>query len=349
MEILDYARAKGRLLLILALLPVLAGGAAFLLLAAQPPRYRSRLEVAVPASVASGVSAVGLYVANFRQAMTSTPVVDRVAAETGVPAAQLRDGLEVRQVGQANRMEVEFTSTDPESVSDVTRAATLAAFEDLASARVAYEQRKLAVAQEQYERAREAVDAFSTETGVLFPEDEYRETDRELRNLERAAATAPEDEAELLRPGIELLRAERDTLAQQLLAYQRLAETLDSAASARREASGELLEAEAQLTLVQTPELLDDASSEPLPRAQTIASGVGLAAGSALLLALGILTVPDLLAGGGRALPRTGREQAEEEGWLGVYVADDALADATAPMDRPSRPGSGTAPPAGRR
>lgn len=340
MEILDYVRAKGRLLAILVLLPLLAGGATFLLLAREPARYRSRLEVAVPPSVASGVSALGLYIANFRQVITSTPVVERVAAETGVPADELRTGLQVRQVGQANRMEVEFTSTEAEAVSEAAGVATLAAFEDLAAARVAYEQRKLEVAQGQYDSARGEVDAFSTETGVIFPEDEYREADRELRDLERALIEAEEtgllDEAELLRGTIDGVRADRDRLAPQLLTYQRLEETLDSAASARRQANGQLLDAEAQLTLVRTPELLGPVSSEPLPRAQMLASGVGLAAGAAFLLALGILTIPDLLGAGGTRRER--RPGGREEGaWLGVYVADDVVTDPTGPVEQRSR------------
>lgn len=332
MEIFDYLRSKRRQLSLLVLLPFLAGAVAFYLLAAEPVRYRSRVEVGIPTAVASGSSAIGLYIANFRQAVSSSDVTDEIVAETGVEADELEQGLDIQQVGQANRMAVEFTGTDPDLVDEVAGTTTRAGLAALASGRVDYEQRKLAVVEEQYTQARAELDQFRTDTGLLFPDDEYRTAVEDVRDLERELAEAEgagfQVTAETLRLRLEAARLLQETIARQYLEYQPLAETLENWSSARRDANEKLLEAETQLALVTAPDLVDGGESEPVPHTQTLLSGVALAAGVAFLLALGLLALPDLLrrpetpAGGAR------RAEQDDEGWLGVYVEDDALAEA---------------------
>lgn len=333
MEILDYLRAKGRLLAVLVLMPVLAGAAAYTLLAGEPERYRGEVRVTVPSALASGVSAVGLYIANFSEAITSGPVVDRAVAETGVPADQVRDGLEVSQVGQANLLAVQFVGEDRGAVSDVARVAAQATLEMLATERVEYERGGLAVAEDQYQRARGEVDAFIAQTGLVFPADDYRAASDRLRELEEQLAEAEalgyQLTANRLRPQIDALRAERDALAPQVLAFQRLEEDLENAGSGRRDANGELLEADAQLALVRSPQLLALASAQALPRGQTLLSGMALAVGAAFLLGVGILVAPDLLRRQRPAAPRP-RLEMDGDGWLGVYLADE-----TAPLNAP--------------
>lgn len=328
MEILDYARSKGWLLAILVLLPLLAGGTAFVLLGRQPERYSSQLEVAIPTPVASGVSGVGLYIANFRQSITSTSVVGRVAEATGMAPDQLAGGLEVEQVGQANRMVVKYTGTAPDLAADIVPAAAAATLEQLATARLDFERRRLAIAEEQYERARGEVETFSTDTGLVFPEDDYRSIIDELRGLENELALAEKSgllfSAAELRIRMDELRARRDALAPQVLVYQRLDETSENASGARRDMGAAVLDAEAQLQLLLSPELVADVTTAPVPRTQTLLAGVGLAAATALGLALAIVTLPDLLR-------RPRRRALDDEGGQQIYLPEGETAAERAP------------------
>lgn len=334
MEIIDYLRAKGPQLAVLVLLPCLAGAMAFYVLAGQPARYRGELQVRVPGALASGTSGLGLYVANFRQALSSPEIVDQVSEVTGARGQDLREGLEVRQVGQANQMELDYISTSPDLAVDVPRVAAQATLETLAAANGDFQRRELAIAEERYTEARAEIDRFRSETGILFPEDEYEAAAEELRGLEEQLAEAEAAGLTItaagLRPQVDAARANRDLLGQQLLTYQPLMEALDSAGSARRSAGSDLITAEAQLDLARSPELLDDVETGPISRGQTLLAGVAIAAGAAFLLGLGVLAAPDVLRRGPAARQperAAGRRGQVEEGWLGVYVAEEELAD----------------------
>lgn len=336
MEILDYLRAKGPKLVILVMLPFLAGAAAFYVLAGQPPRYEGELQVTVPDALASGTSSLGLYVANFRQTLTSAEVVDEIASRTGAQADELRTGLEVRQVGQANRIQLSYVSASRDPVAVVPRVAAQTTMAVLASEDVEYEQRELAVADERHEEARAAVDQFRVETGILFPEDEYSSAAEGLRDLEEQLAAAEASgfnvTAGELRPQVEALRARRDVLGQQLLTYQGLAQDLDSADGVRRSARNELVKVETQLELMRSGDLLGEVETERMSQGQTLLAGVAIAAGVAFLLGLGILAAPDVLGRTPTRSSRTARRESArqeraDDDWLGVYVADDELAE----------------------
>lgn len=331
MEILDYLRAKGPKLAILVLLPFLAGAVAFYFLAGQPVRYEGDVQVTVPGALASGGSGLGLYIANFRQAVDSREISDRVVAATGVDEDELEE-LEVRQVGQANRIELSFVSTSADLVASVPLVAAQAALEELAQADVDYQRSELAVAEERYAQARAEIDRFSADTGLLFPEDAYRAAGEQLRDLEQqlaeAEATGFTVTAASLRPRIDEVRARRDVLGQQLLVHQQLVASLENANSARRTANGELVQVEAELALSRSPDLIGEVETRPVPRTQTLLGGVGLAALVAFLLALGILALPDLRRRPAPARQEAGRAAREAETeWLGVYVADDELVE----------------------
>lgn len=333
MEILDYLRAKGSQLAVLVGLPFLAGAMTFYLLADRPPRYESELQIVVPDVLASGASGLGLYVANFRQALISPQVVERVAATTEAREEDLRDGLEVTQVGQANRMELRWVTDSAGLAPVVPRIAAEATLEAMAAADAGYQRRALAVADERYEEARAEIDRFRSESGLLFPEEEYRIAGEQLRGLEEQLADAEASgftvTAASMRAQVETARARRDALGPQLLFYEGLEVELENANSTRRAAEADVVEAEAQLDLARSPELLSEVQTDVLAPGQTLLAGVALAAGVAFLLGLGILAAPDVLRRRTvtRQAPAGRRRTASDEEWLGVYAADDVLVE----------------------
>src|ERR671921_233905 len=92
-------------------LPVLAALVAAGVVLLTPANYAVTAYVAAPALVGgvaaqqyTGTQAANQFVAAFAAAATSPKVIDQVAADTGVDADGLRDGVEVQQVGASSQL-----------------------------------------------------------------------------------------------------------------------------------------------------------------------------------------------------------------------------------------------------
>src|SRR5919198_1724968 len=142
MEIRDYVTHLGWRLLLLVLLPVLAGAGAFALLADSPGQYEANGVLTVPSAVVGGSTSgsVAQYMANFEQAVLSDPVVDDVAEATGVDPDDVRSGLGVTQLGNSNLVRIDFRGPDPAVAKRIVDLATTSAFDVVARIQLPVEQ-----------------------------------------------------------------------------------------------------------------------------------------------------------------------------------------------------------------
>src|SRR4051794_34525505 len=78
-ELSDYLRAMGKRLLILLLVPVIAGGVAFTLLSRQPTRFQARATVRLPVPGEAATSVISQANSDFTEALRSDAVMAKTA------------------------------------------------------------------------------------------------------------------------------------------------------------------------------------------------------------------------------------------------------------------------------
>src|SRR5688572_12620369 len=142
-EIVDYLRVARRRLWVLLGVPLAAALAVGLFIGLSPQRYTATCYVAAPALVGgaaaqqyTGTQAASQFVAAFKAAATSPRVLDQVAADTGVAAGTLRDGLAVAQVGASSQLTLAYTAAKRTTVEPVLTATARRALDFLFSSQV---------------------------------------------------------------------------------------------------------------------------------------------------------------------------------------------------------------------
>jgi hypothetical protein len=302
-EILQYLRRRPGALALLVLLPLLAAQLAYLLLQRQPPQYLGEARVIVPSDAATSASGVGLYIADFGVLVESQETVDAVTAEAGVPAEELRDGLEVNREGQSSLFTVTYTTEAQDEVEPVLRTAittTMARMAPTTDAEVRLEQARAAATATQDE-----LRAFQDTIGLLFPEREYNDLSSKIRSLQ--GSPSPADQA--LR---QQLIARRDALVPQVRTFEELANRVEQTAAELRKAEQAAVQDESAAADVREGRPIQRLTVTPAP-SRHLVQAVGIGAALGLLGAIALVVGPDLLRGARRPRPAPAAKAAPTE------------------------------------
>jgi hypothetical protein len=297
MEIRDYVSKMGRRLLILVLLPLLAGGVAFGLLAGTPQQHLAESVLTVPSSVVGGASSgsVAQYMANFEQAIVSEPIIASIADQVGVDGAEVRDSLQTTQLGNSNLIRVSYQGPNSGDAARIVELATRLTFELVAQIQLPFGQSldvlesRVRATTSDLRVADSRLEEFLLENGLVLPREQYLLIASDVARLESEISRA-QAEGISTTALVAALRDRQRELAELgaiLPKYERLHATVDRAEDDLDAAQDELRLAENQLAHL-TPQMTD-VTTELIPRTRTIGKAVGVAAGGGFIVAIALM------------------------------------------------------------
>lgn len=297
MEVRDYVREMRWRLSILVVLPLVAGGVAFGLLADTPPQYEAETVLTVPSSVAGGASSgsIAQYMANFEQAIVSEPIVARISDEIGVDGRKVRDRLETAQLGSSNLVGVSYRGPASGEAARIVDLATRSAFDLVAQIQLPLGQSldvlrsRVRATTSDLQAADTRLEGFLLENGLVLPREQYLIAASDVARLEGEILQAETTGASTvtLEAALRDRRRELVELGAMLPEYERLRAAVDRAEEDLDAAQDELRLAENQLAHLKPQ--MTDVATEVIPRMQTIGRGVGVAAGGGLIVAIALM------------------------------------------------------------
>ncbi|WP_433527956.1 Wzz/FepE/Etk N-terminal domain-containing protein [Micromonospora sp. CA-263727] len=348
MEIVDYLRVARRRLWVLAGVPVLATGIAATVVLLAPQQYTGTAYVAAPALVGgaaaqqyTGQQAANQFVAAFSAAVRSPKVIDQVAADTGVAAGALRDGLRVTQVGASSQIEISYTATRRDTVTPVLSAASAQALTFLFSSQLDIATQEVAAASADVTAATRAIGDWEKTHKVSQPDRLYQATLNELASLRQQQLTM---EAvgngrglTAVTRAIDAAQRRLDGIGPKLPDYQALLAQRDAATSTLGQARQSLQAARAQIQAADPAQVTSVGATEPVSRRTALLRTALPVAGAGLLIAVVLVAFLELLsrargtsvAPAGPAIPGP---RAEADGG----TSDPAAAGSSGESDGPS-------------
>jgi hypothetical protein len=283
-------------LAILVLLPLLAAGVAFGLLADTPQQYLAQSVLTVPSSVAGGPSSgsVAQYMANFEQAIVSEPIIASIADEVGVDGDEIRDGLQTTQLGSSNLVRVSYQGPSRDA-GRIVELATRSAFELVAQIQLPFGQSlevlksRVKTTDSDLRAADRRLEEFLLENGLVLPREQYLLLASDVARLESEIlqAQAGGISTEALDAALRDRRRELAKLGDMLPEYDRLQATVDRAENDLDASQDEMRLAENQLAHLKPQ--VTEVTTAPIPRTRTIGKGLGVAAGAGFIVAIALL------------------------------------------------------------
>jgi uncharacterized protein involved in exopolysaccharide biosynthesis len=272
------------------------GAAAFALLADTPPQYEAATVLTVPSTVAGGASSssVSQYMADFDQAVTSDPVVTKVAGLVDRDVGAVRDGLDVTQLGSSNLVRISYRGPDPGDASTIVEEATRSTFDLVAQIQLPFGQgvevlrSRVRSTQSDLDSAEARLEDFLVANDLVLPREQYLMVASDVARLEDELAQAvPGTAIAALETELRDRRQELHQLGAKIPEWERLQADVDRANEDLDAAKDELRLTEDQLAHVRpqtTP-----VSTERIPEMQTIGRGVGIAAAGGFFVAMVLL------------------------------------------------------------
>ncbi|MFI2664298.1 Wzz/FepE/Etk N-terminal domain-containing protein [Micromonospora carbonacea] len=340
-EIVDYLRVARRRLWLLVGIPLVAGAAAALVVLLGPQQYAATSYVAAPALVGgsaaqqyTGTQAASQFAAAFAAAVTSPQVVDQVAADTGVPADTLRDGLAVKQVGASSQLTVTYTAADRSTVDPVLAATGERALAFLFASQVGIATDEVKTATDELTTATRAINDWEKANKVSQPDKLYQSTLQEIASLRQQQlqmqAVGNSRGANAAAESISAGQKRLDGLGPKLPDYQALIAQRDSAASALASARQRLQQARAQSQAADPEKVTSVGEVQPVSRVKALVGLVLPVLGAGLLLAVLLVAVLEWLSRSrragqpsavGRAAPAGGRRGSDDTAVLPAVTA----------------------------
>jgi capsular polysaccharide biosynthesis protein len=307
METVDYLRVARKRLGLLVGLPVLAALIAVLVVLLTPARYAVTTYVAAPALQSSGTQFSGSqganqFVAAFAAATTSPKVIDQVAADTGVGRDDLRDGVEVKQVGASSQLTLTWTGDERDKAAPVARAMASRALTFLFASQVDAATEQVAVAEKDVTAAAAKITGWETENKVTQPDKQFQailNQQGDLRQQELSMAAAGNSRGEeAAKDALADGQKRLDVLGPKLAGYEALLAQRDAASSALAEATKGLQAARAQVgaanpeQVTSVGEVTSPSKLSELARIVPPVTGAGLLVAILLVVLLEILGRP---------------------------------------------------------
>ena len=309
MELNDYLRAMGKRLLVLVLLPILAGAAAFGILYKRPAQFQSTTTVRLPVPADAPTSVISQANSDFTEALTSDAVTVATSKATGVPTSTIAAGLSVKQSGSSRILEVTYVTERPETADKVASAATRTALENLFSPDAALKQKQLEAAQKEYDAARAALDAFSAASATL-PADLYTQKAGEINQLEiqlvQNQATDGTTDAfghridntqaiKTFQAAIAQRRVELNRLTALVSQVRPIEDRLQTAIGSLGIAQRDLQDAQAEMDGIASPTTIVTAPVTKANKAKALVKTVGMVGAVAIVLAVALLVLLELV------------------------------------------------------
>jgi capsular polysaccharide biosynthesis protein len=202
MEILDYFKAIGRRFWVLVLVPAIAGLLPLAYFVLKPAQYAVHVTV-IPTSLVGGVrsnqyrgsDADKFFANNVAGALRTNTLINQVSQETGVPAKQVRGGLNVKQVDTSGFVQVTYLTAKKKQASPVASAAATDALHFLFQSQYDVAKAGVDAAQKQANQADDGINAISKQTGGQTPDVAYASLSRGLPALQATAARAKDPAA----------------------------------------------------------------------------------------------------------------------------------------------------------
>lgn len=295
MELSEFGRRRRAIVLPLTAVPILAGVAGAGWAAAQPAEYRHSVDVQVPAPEGqSGAAALEQNVSTYRSLVASQQVADAVARQTGVRAAEVRHGLTTQRPQQGDQqgglVRVVYTGTDRADGPAVSRAAALAAADELMRPSWTSAQGTLTGAQTAAQSARRALTAAAKKYGGL-PIEEYRALQNQLARLQAGDVASGADTKRALTAG----RKRLSVLTPQVIEVQALQDQLGQADRKLADASQRFRDVQASLASAKSSVTYGAPAAVPVARGPVVLRTAGMCAGVGVLLAVVILVLTESL------------------------------------------------------
>ena len=318
MEITDYFGVIRRQLRILILVPLLAVGVAVLWMLAQRGQYQATDTVAAPtvlsssaASQYSGANAPRQFVADFGAAITSPLIVNKVAEQTGAPAAEIEDGTTSTPIGDSSLIQVTHKTTNRERAAPVARAAASDTVQFLFQTQVILARKTVAEGQKAVDEANAALARFYQQTGQALPEDTYRIKAQQISDLQKeqalSAAAGETFTAAALAKTIAQRNAELAALRPQVATYQGLLDRKQQALGRLNLLEEGLERAQAQYNAADPNTVVSVGEVERLSLLPGLAKAVAAAFAAGLVLAVGVVLLLEVVPGRPRAgIPQPG-------------------------------------------
>jgi hypothetical protein len=255
MEVADHLRRAGRWAWLLVLLPVLSAAVAFAVLPRQPPQWTSTATVLAAPGVTSRTG--GQYISDFQAALTSDPVVNQLAKETGVTVDQVQEGLSAQTLASGSSLvQVSYTSPDRSEVTAVPALAAQLALRALIQPQLDTGKSQLDITQRQYDAALRAREQYTSDIGVQLPAQAYQSGLAEvssLRNSYQIARFEGKESAAGLLQQLETRTSAIDALAPQVVQYNLLQNDVERSYNELNRLRFSLAETEAQLDAAGNP------------------------------------------------------------------------------------------------
>ncbi|MGP8160570.1 MAG: Wzz/FepE/Etk N-terminal domain-containing protein [Candidatus Dormibacteria bacterium] len=330
MEIRDYLRAIRRWLWLPIVVPLVAALITGFVLEEQPSKYEADATVIVPAVSAKGfsTSAAAQYVATFKDVLVSSPVVNKVAAENHVPAADLVNGLSADTItASSNIIHVSYLGYKGQNTTAIVNDASMDTLDTIAEPQLVQAQNAVSAANVQLQQANSAINNFNTSTGDILPQQQFNSEQQELDTLElelqQANLAGDTTHATALQAIITQRETQLATLAGQVNQYTTLSDARQAAISVSDHAAQELNDVE---SLVAADHASGTVAVQKIGRISKLSDTLkftAIAFAVALALALGVILLLELMKGGRRQAgetTETSDTDADELGGVGPVV-----------------------------
>lgn len=186
MEIKDYLYAIRRRLWLPVAVPLAAAVITAGIIYIQPEKYQATATVVVPALSAQGysTSAVTQYVSTFKDVLISVPVVDELVSSTHEKRSDLVSGLTAATAtASSNIIVVTYTGPNRKAVEKVARLAAIDSLDTLLAPQLSAATNESTTGMAALKQADQAISDFTTQTGLLFPVEDYKTKSQELSAL----------------------------------------------------------------------------------------------------------------------------------------------------------------------
>ncbi len=295
-NIRDYLYAVRRRLWLPIAVPLAAalvtGGIIYL----QPEQYQATATVIVPALSAKGysTSAVTQYFSTYKDVLTSTPVINKVATETGEPKNNLVAGLSANVVtASSNIIDVTYTGPNKKTVDNVAQTAAADALDLLLGPQQSANATAVTTAQAALDAANQKLSDFIARTGHTFPEDDYKFASQALAqytvNLEQARLANDGKRVTGYQALIDKRTKQLQDLVPIVIEWQGINQSISAAQAELSHAQIDLNTVNAELLSDRAPGTVTVKSLGHVSRVPGILKYGGVAAGVALLLALAFI------------------------------------------------------------
>ncbi len=306
METVDYLRVARKRLLILIGLPMLAAVVAAAVILLTPQQSAVTAYVAAPALVGgvaaqqyTGTQAANQFVAAFAAAATSPKVISQVSSDTRVAPADIREAVEVKQVGASSQLTLTYTNSDRDAVEPVANSLTSRALTFLFASQVTVATQQVAAAEADVTEATKGISDWESDNKVSQPDKLYQATLSEQSTMRQQqlqmAAEGNTQGASAAAEVVEDSQQRLDELGPKLPGYEALLAQRDAATTALAEARQGLQAARAQAGAADPAEVTSVGAVSSPSRLGALARTVPPVAGAGLLIAVLLVVLLEVL------------------------------------------------------